>query len=200
MGWDVTRYAERLPKKPLRPGTKASNEKEASLKRRYPPLNRVTASMPCIIVDMQGIIMAWYLPGILTDYRQVGLFTQSDRSGKPDTSQSAMLTGREKLRPLLGMSQGGSSWRDDPKYFHPRQGPQGSVNLSPAWFQQGHDVSALAHGIYSSAAHSESGNCATTPTGLCKLQVACRIELAGCHLRIQCNFECNPRSNSPPAL
>ena len=107
VGWDVTRYAERLPRKPSKSGTKASNE------------------------DMQGIIMAWYLPGILTNSRQVSLFTLSNRSGKPDTSQSAMLVAQGKLLPLLGMSQGGSSWRDDPKYFCSGEGPQGSVNLSP---------------------------------------------------------------------
>jgi len=169
VGWDVTRYAERLPRKPSKSGTKASNEREASLKRRYPPLNEVTTSMPCIIVDMQGIIMAWYLPRILTNSRQVSLFTLSNHSGKPDTSQSAMLVARGKLLPLLGMSQGGSSWHDDPKYFHSGEGPQGSVNLSPTWFPQGHDVSTSAHGIYSLVAYSESGNRATTPTDLCKL-------------------------------
>jgi hypothetical protein len=80
MEWDVTRYAERLPKKPLKSGTKASNEREELLRRRYPPPKGVIASMPCIIVDVHGIIMAWYLLGILSDSRQVGLFALSDRS------------------------------------------------------------------------------------------------------------------------
>ena len=86
VGWDVTRYAERVPKKSSNSGTKASKEKEASLKRRYPPLNGVTASMPCIVVDMQGIILTWYLPGILTGSRQVSLFALSDHSGILDAS------------------------------------------------------------------------------------------------------------------
>lgn len=75
----MTRYAERLPKRPQKAGTKASAEREASLRRRYPPLDGVTDSKPCIIVDMQGIILAWYLPGILTDYRQVSFLDLSDR-------------------------------------------------------------------------------------------------------------------------
>ncbi|KAF8486611.1 hypothetical protein F5888DRAFT_1582267, partial [Russula emetica] len=95
-------------------------------------------SLPCIIVDMQGFILAWYLPAILSDFRQVGLFSPSDRSGKPDASQNAMLVAREKLGPLLNKSSG-SSWRNNAEYFHPGEGAQGSVNLSPAWFQQGHD-------------------------------------------------------------
>ena len=80
MEWDATRYVERLPKKPSKPGTKASDEREASLRWQYPPLNGVTASMLCIIVDMQGIILAWYLPGIMTNSRQAGLFSLSDHS------------------------------------------------------------------------------------------------------------------------
>jgi hypothetical protein len=201
--WDVTRYAERLPKKPSKPGTKASNEREASLRRRYPPLNGVTASIPCIIVDMQGIILAWYLPGILTDSRQVVLcsFALPYRSRKPDTLQDAMLGAREKLRPLLGKSQHGSCWRDDLEHFHlGGEGPWGSVNLSPGWFQQGHDVSASAHSIHFSAAHSESGNGATIPAGFCELQRSCCIGLARCYLRVQCSFERNPGSDSSKSL
>ena len=57
-----------------------------------------------------------------------------------------MLVVQEKLCPLLKKSlQGGSTWRDDLENFHSGAGPQSSVNLSPAWFQQGHDVSNSAH-------------------------------------------------------
>jgi hypothetical protein len=65
--WDATCYVEILLKNPLKPGTKVSNKKEASLRWQYPPLNEVVASSPCIIVDIQGIILAWYLLGILTN-------------------------------------------------------------------------------------------------------------------------------------
>jgi hypothetical protein len=91
VGWNVSRYAERLPKKPSNLATKASNEREASLRQQYLPLNGVKVSMPCIIVDMQGIILAWHLPGILTNSRQVGLFALSAHSREPDASQGAML-------------------------------------------------------------------------------------------------------------
>jgi hypothetical protein len=95
-----------------------------------------------------------------------------------------MLAVREKLRPLLEkLLKHGNTWRDDLKNFHlGEDGPLGSVNLSPAWFQQGHDVSASVHKIYFSAAYSELGNGATTPTGFCKLRFACCIGLARCHL------------------
>jgi len=81
VGWDITCYANKLPKKPCKSGTKASKEKEESLKEQYPPvLKGVTASTPCIIVDMQGIILAWYLPGVLSKSRQVGLSSLSNHS------------------------------------------------------------------------------------------------------------------------
>src|SRR5260370_8572627 len=99
------RYAERLLKKPSKPGTKASDEREASLRRQYPPLNGVTASTPCIIVDMQGIILAWYLPGIMTNSRQAGLFSLSYRSKKPYPFQKSMFAPRGKARLLLKMLQ-----------------------------------------------------------------------------------------------
>ena len=67
-----------------------------------------------------------------------------------------MLAAHEKLHPLLEMSlRSGSNWRDEINFFCSEgEGPQGLVNLSPAWFQQGHDVSASVHRIYFSAAHS----------------------------------------------
>jgi len=70
--WDITRYADKLPKNPLKSGTKALGEKETELRRRYHPmLDGVIASAPCIIIDVDGIILAWYLPGILSNSRQV---------------------------------------------------------------------------------------------------------------------------------
>jgi len=91
VGWDVTCYAEKLVKKPSKSGTKALDLKELSLRKRYPLLNGEMASTPCIIVDTQGIILSWYLPGILTSSRQVGLLTLPDFCQKPDASQNAML-------------------------------------------------------------------------------------------------------------
>ena len=74
--WDATRYAQRLPKQPANTGTRAATDAEARLRRRYPPQGdsaaaRVTVSHPCIVVDMDNVILAWYLPDILSDSRQV---------------------------------------------------------------------------------------------------------------------------------
>ena len=189
MEWDITRYAERVPRNPLKPGTKAANDKESALRQRHPPLNGFTASTPCIIVDMQGFILTWYLPGILTGSRQAGLSTVSDRSGKPDGSQNEMLAARETLGQLLKIppSSSSGSWRGNIKYFQPGEDSIGLVTLSPAWFQLGHDVSTSSDKIYSlrsSFRDPELGNSATIPAGFCELQHSRGIELARCHLRI----------------
>jgi hypothetical protein len=143
--WDATRYADKLPKKPANPGTQAAEASEASLRRQYPPRDDSAAgvpiSRPCIIVDMQGIILAWYLPGILKDSRQVSSFTLSDHRIKSGVFQGAIMVATEKLHPLLGNRQTDASWRCDPDLFPPEAvGPKGLINISPAWFQQGHEV------------------------------------------------------------
>jgi hypothetical protein len=77
--WDFSRYIEELPKQPafsekdVVSGT-VPKSKENRLLEKYPPLSGVKISKPCIIIDKQGIIMVWYLPGILNDSRQVGPF------------------------------------------------------------------------------------------------------------------------------
>jgi hypothetical protein len=140
----------------MQPGlsvTKTSLAKEASLKREYPPLNKVKASKPCIVVDAHGIILAWYLPGILNDSRQVGLFTLSDHSNQCDAHQNNIMLATENLYPLVKKSIGkksetksetGISWRIHPKNFNSGTDvPEGAVSMSPAWFQQGHEVGPL---------------------------------------------------------
>jgi len=78
VGWDIIHYADNLLKMLSRPGTRALDEKEELLKKQYPPLEGVTASKPSIIVNMHGVIVAWYLPGILSNSRRVPLFSMSN--------------------------------------------------------------------------------------------------------------------------
>lgn len=82
--WDASRYADRVPNTAQSPTTKAGKERERSIKAQYPPLQKLSISTPCIIHDMQGIILTWYLPGILNDSRQASPFILSDRRGGPD--------------------------------------------------------------------------------------------------------------------
>lgn len=55
-----------------------------------------------------------------------------------------MLAATEKLYPLLGKRQGTASWRNDAALFpSEKKGPHGALNISPTWFQQGHEVSCF---------------------------------------------------------
>ena len=55
-----------------------------------------------------------------------------------------MMAATEKLYPLLERHQGDDSWRNDAAiYFTGTESPQGLLNLSPAWFQQAHEVISL---------------------------------------------------------
>jgi hypothetical protein len=67
----------------------------------------------------------------------------TDHNMKYDVFQREMMGATEKLNPLLGKHQRGASWRVDPEIYRPATmtAPQGLLNLSPAWFQQGHEVS-----------------------------------------------------------
>jgi hypothetical protein len=99
-----------------------------------------------------------------------GLAPLSNYGRTIDASQNSMLMARETLRPLIKIPQSGSSWRGDERYFHlGEEGPSGLANLSPAWFQQGRDVSASKHRLYFSAAHPKSGNVSGISTGFCEL-------------------------------
>ncbi|KAI9430701.1 hypothetical protein H4582DRAFT_2063488 [Lactarius indigo] len=129
INWDITHYADKLPMKPNNPGTQVSKQKEASLKRQYPLLEgtaaALTISRPCIVIDNQGMILAWHLPGILND-----------------SWQGEMMAATEKLHLLLSKHQSSTSWHVDPEIFPSGlEGLQGVINISPAWFQQGHEVS-----------------------------------------------------------
>ncbi|KAN0139580.1 hypothetical protein V8E53_002609 [Lactarius tabidus] len=102
------------------------------MRNQYPPEEtsaaEVPISSPCIIVDMQGIILAWYLPGILKS-----------------SQQSEMMAAMEKLHPLLHQHQSGAHWHGDPELFPlGTEGPHGVLNISPAWFQQGHKVTCFS--------------------------------------------------------
>ena len=145
VAWDATRYADKLPKNPAKSGTKAALASENSMRRQYPPLidsdDEDTRSSPCIIVDMHGVILAWYLPGILEDSRQVSVFT-SPIAVTYRVFQNKMMAATEKLDELLKPPKHGApSWRLDKTYFvSETESPPGVLDLSPAWFQQGHEV------------------------------------------------------------
>lgn len=160
MRWDVTRYAEKIPKNAANSQSKAGQDAEASLRKRYPPLDDskvgsalgsavgVPFSRPCIVVDMQGIILAWYLPGVLNDSRQVSFSVLSERRVQYTACQREMMAAAGKLTKSRNKrpseSKAGTSWRINSRNFPKEaEGPQLALNLVAAWFEQGHAVNCF---------------------------------------------------------
>jgi hypothetical protein len=182
--WDATCYSQRLPKNPARPGTNAAKDAKARIRRSYPPRSdltaaRLTISCPCVVVDMHNVILAWYLPGALSDSRQVNPFIcliSAAYITVLTSFQGAMMAATKKLYPLLGGHQSGTSWHIDHNNF--RLGPEvpiGIINFSSGWFELGHQVSSLAHKSYHSAAYFNQGDPASGTAGQRKFQ--CKYQL-----------------------
>jgi hypothetical protein len=112
----------------------------------------------------------------------------SDQQIKYNVFQREMMAATEKLHPLIGNCKGGSSWRDGTGLFPSgTEGPRGLLNLSPAWFQQGHEVSCFSL----SNCHRQLDrqlifnlDGATIPSGWLDFQKASCLGMARCHLSI----------------
>ncbi|KAG2126356.1 uncharacterized protein EDB93DRAFT_1065907, partial [Suillus bovinus] len=112
---DIARYSKLISPK----NTGHNEEKEEKLLKRCPPGHEGTrfVDIPATILDVSGTIIAWYLPDSLTAETQKEIWAAT-----------------ELLSPSLERSV---------KWFKHRLEdvglPAGCINLSPAWFQQGHE-------------------------------------------------------------
>ncbi|KAG2354432.1 hypothetical protein BDR07DRAFT_1306163 [Suillus spraguei] len=114
---DIARYSKLISPK----NTGHNEEKEEKLLERCPPGHEGTklVDKPATIIDASGTIIAWYLLDALTETTQVCNVLK--KSVKAD-----------------------GNWQYNQEWF--KQGSEnvgstpGCINLSPAWFQQGHEV------------------------------------------------------------
>ncbi|KAG1870581.1 hypothetical protein DFJ58DRAFT_837333 [Suillus subalutaceus] len=123
---DIARYSKLISPK----DTGRNEEREEKLLERCPPGHEGTKliDIPATILDASGAIIAWYLPDALTDATHNEIWAASDLLA-PMLEQSIKLDG---------------IWRTNQQWFTPSSENDvltpGCVNLSPAWFQQGHEV------------------------------------------------------------
>jgi hypothetical protein len=145
VSWDADRYADAL-------GSRPSGQGEAfkrSILKRY-PINpdhsgRFIAD-PCIIHDRNGKILFWYLPDALTPDQKVrflvtGNLLMDSISFKQIYIWNCLLKLNKAFQGTVGGPE--SPWRTNPLYFKDPADclpPPGNINLSPAWFQQAHEV------------------------------------------------------------
>ncbi|KAF9231416.1 hypothetical protein BU15DRAFT_82432 [Melanogaster broomeanus] len=102
-------------------------DREKKLLERYDPGPDRLISEPTVVVDKQGCVLAWYLPGVFS--RRI---------------QDKMWDVLEHIKPLLKNSTTSSAeqkWHMTPSLFRKDASIKGSIELSPAWFQQGRDMS-----------------------------------------------------------
>jgi hypothetical protein len=146
--WDADRYSSRLGQKP----TGFNTAKEAALMRRHPVLfdPPITANTPLHVQDCHGRILCWYLPDALTPTRQVCGYLLNGTSNFDSCPQLIIAESLKHMNILLSRSMSSSAkknWRTDPALFRAKHECSsimpGTVELSPAWFQQGHDVSII---------------------------------------------------------
>ncbi|KAG1814168.1 hypothetical protein DFJ58DRAFT_850613 [Suillus subalutaceus] len=122
---DIARYSKLISPK----DTGRNEEREEKLLERCPPGHEGTKliDIPATILDASGAIIAWYLPDALTDATQNEIWAASDLLA-PMLEQSIKLDG---------------IWRTNQQWFTPSSENDvltpGCVNLSPAWFHQGHE-------------------------------------------------------------
>jgi hypothetical protein len=144
VSWDADRYADALGS---RPSGQAEAFEQAILKR-YPidpqHKGRFIAD-PCIIHDRNGKILFWYLPDALTPDERVRLVTGNLFIDSIFFKQIYIWKCLLKLNRAFQGTVGGpeSPWRTNSLYFKdPAEclPPPGNINLSPAWFQQAHEV------------------------------------------------------------
>lgn len=70
--WDADRYADSLTPKQ----TGQNPKLEDRLSRAYPADHPgMYLNEPCVVVDIHGVILYWYLPDSLSTTRQVGVST-----------------------------------------------------------------------------------------------------------------------------
>ncbi|KAG1778621.1 hypothetical protein EV702DRAFT_967595 [Suillus placidus] len=122
---DIARYSKLITAK----DTGHNEQREAKLLERCPPGHegKKLVNKPATILDASGAIITWYLPDALTD-----------------TTQKEIREATDLLAPSLEKSvKADGNWRTHQKWFKQDSENVGStpgcINISPAWFQQGHE-------------------------------------------------------------
>ncbi|KAG1792287.1 uncharacterized protein HD556DRAFT_1444556 [Suillus plorans] len=126
---DVIRYNEALAK--WESGLNDSHEE--ALLAKFPPAKRLVLDRPSVVINSGYWIILWYLPGALHWSLQRDMYNATIRMG--NLLKQSITTGKTST----GQS---SKWRTHSSNFYAAQEPQlnpGCINISPCWFQQGHE-------------------------------------------------------------
>ncbi|KAJ8583552.1 hypothetical protein M405DRAFT_748453 [Rhizopogon salebrosus TDB-379] len=85
--------------------------------------------VPCVFIDARGRVLLWYLPGTINNMIRDDMYAAT--VGMGDLLKKSVTAGKA------------GPWRTDHLSFHEGANERltpGCINLSPCWFQQGHEV------------------------------------------------------------
>ncbi|KAG1717399.1 hypothetical protein EDB19DRAFT_1653828 [Suillus lakei] len=101
---------------------------EDSLLAHYPPEAQIHLDQPTVVCDEFSIIIFWYLPGAIDLPIQNDMVVATAKMSVP------------LARSVMHGTTANDNWRTHSSNFYPSQseGTPGCINLSPAWFLQGH--------------------------------------------------------------
>lgn len=146
--WDAVRYADRITPKM----TGRNREAELELRMRFKPVSHgepLVLDKPATLVDSHGVILAWYMPNLISLRKQVStlnFISQVDLMIDPASQEEIWKTCRhlDCTMPQTIKTKSGKGWRTDADLFrHPdscHSSVPGLLDFSPAWFMQAHDV------------------------------------------------------------
>ncbi|KAG1758106.1 hypothetical protein EDD22DRAFT_957200 [Suillus occidentalis] len=126
---NVIRYNEALTKRESR----LNDAREDELLAKFPPTERMFLDHPSVVIDSGYQIILWYLPATLNWSMQKDMYIAT--SGMGSLLQHSITAGTmSKSRP--------SKWSTHHSNFHSAEESlltPGCINISPCWFQQGHE-------------------------------------------------------------
>ncbi|KAG1894981.1 uncharacterized protein F5891DRAFT_984567 [Suillus fuscotomentosus] len=128
---DLKRYSDACGQRP----TGRSSTQEACLSKKFPPSRQIVLEKPCVVLDAGYRIIFWYVPAALSVWMK-------------DDISAAMHNANDLLRDSIFPANANGVWRTDGSYFHAtetRSVSPGCINVSPCWFQQGHEPYGHAH-------------------------------------------------------
>lgn len=123
--------------------TGQNQKTEDQISAKYPPiyLSIEHKTAPFVVTDMHKNGLVWYLPDILSGTRQACNPGRCQSILNP--LQMQIWKSLKILEPALRMTEKTTNWRNHVMHYRPAEHCQlkpGTVSLSPAWFQQGHEV------------------------------------------------------------
>ena len=120
------------------------DEIEQELLRLFPPDRTETIFAPTLVIDCNGVILLWFLPGLLNSQRKVKSISVPSEINKVLTwKKEHMWQSLTILEKRLKVKPNSTSWRVNGDHYRPAtecRFKPGSLSFGLAWYQQAQQV------------------------------------------------------------